>query len=430
MFEANARYDGSSKFLPGFQYGFFPSASAGWRFSEEPFFKRFANVVSSGKIRASIGKLGNNSGVGRYEQRDVFNLTNYILNGKITKGFSSARIINEDFSWEETNVTNLGLDLTFFGGRLSSEIDFYQKLTTGMIRPSTLSSFLSGYSAAGVNIGELRNRGMEVNLTYRAKVRDANVGANLNLAFNRNKLLQWNEFLNKGFTYLNLPYHFAYSRVSNGIAQSWEDIANAPYQGQYFSPGDILYQDLNGDGQVNDEDRRAQPQFNRDQPIGTYGLNLFGNWRGFDVSILWQAATGRKDFWLEPFNNVNVPSTRNAFQDFHWNDAWRLDNRGGSLPRLITGSGGNNQAESTFWLDSFSYLRLKNIQAGYNIPSKLTSRFGVSRLRVYATAENLLTFTKYRGVDPEKSTSVDDAENQDDPFPLLRSFSFGLNLNL
>ncbi|RYC70205.1 SusC/RagA family TonB-linked outer membrane protein [Spirosoma sordidisoli] len=430
LFEVNARYDGSSKFLPGFQYGFFPSASAGWRFSEEPFFKRFSNFLSSGKVRASIGKLGNNSGVGRYEQRDIFNLTNYILNGKIVKGFSSAKIINEDFSWEETNVTNLGLDLVFFGGRLSSEIDFYQKLTTGMIRPSTLSAFLSGYAAPRVNIGELRNRGLEVNLTYRAKVRDANVGANLNLAFNRNKLLQWNEFLGKGFTYLNMPYHFAYSRVATGIAQSWEDIANAPYQGQYFSPGDILYKDLNGDGQVNDEDRKAQPQFNRDQPIGTYGLNLFGNWRGFDVSVLWQAATGRKDFWLEPFNNVNVPSTRNAFQDFHWNDTWNLDNRSASLPRLVSGSGANNQAESTFWLDSFSYLRLKNIQAGYNIPAKVTSRFGVSRLRIYATAENLLTFTKYRGVDPEKSTSVAGVDNQDDPFPLLRSFSFGLNLNL
>ena len=370
LFEANARYDGSSKFLPGFQYGFFPSASVGWRFSEEPFFKPLSAVVSSAKIRASIGKLGNNSGVGRYEQRDIFNLTNYILNGKIAKGFSSAKIINEDFSWEETNVTNVGLDLAFFGGRLTTDIDFYNKLTSGMIRPSSLSTFLSGYNAPRVNIGKLRNTGMELNITYRAKVRDANVGATLNMAFNKNKLLEWNEFLSKGFTYLNLPYHFAYSRVATGIAQSWEDIANAPYQGQYFSPGDVLYRDINGDGQVNDEDRVAQPQFNRDQPVGTYGLNLFGNWRGFDVSVLWQGASGRKDYWLEPFNQVNIPSARNAFQDFLWNDTWTLDNRTASLPRLLTGSGGNNQAESTFWLDDFSYVRLKNVQFGYNIPAK------------------------------------------------------------
>ena len=429
LFEANARYDGSSKFLPGFQYGFFPSASVGWRFSEEPFFKNLSSTISSAKIRASIGKLGNNSGVGRYEQRNIFNLTNYILNGKITQGFSSARIINEDFSWEETNITNVGLDLAFFGGRLTTEIDVYNKLTEGLIRPSQLSTFLSGYAAPRVNIGKLRNQGIEANITYRTKVRDASVGATLNMAYNRNKLLEWNEFLPKGFTSLNLPYHFVYSRVSNGIAQSWEDIANAPYQGQYFSPGDILYRDLNGDGQINDEDRKAQPRLNRDQPLGTYGLNLFGNWRGFDVSILWQGATGRSDFWLEPFNNVNIPNARNAFQDFHWTDAWNLDNRSASLPRLVTGSGGNNQVESTFWLDSFNYLRLKNIQAGYNIAAKYMSRLGVSKLRIYGTAENLLTFTNYRGVDPEKSTSVAGADNQDDPFPLLKSYSFGLNLS-
>ncbi|HEX9959004.1 MAG TPA: SusC/RagA family TonB-linked outer membrane protein, partial [Fibrella sp.] len=315
------------------------------------------------------------------------------------------------------------------GGRLTTDIDAYNKLTSGMIRPSSLSTFLSGYNAPRVNIGKLRNTGVEVNITYRAKVRDANVGATLNMAWNKNKLLEWNEFLGKGFTYLNLPYHFAYSRVATGIAQSWEDIANAPYQGQYFSPGDVLYRDLNGDGQVNDEDRQAQPQFNRDQPVGTYGLNLFGNWRGFDVSVLWQGATGRKDYWLEPFNNVNIPSARNAFQDFQWNDTWSLDNRTASLPRLITGSGGNNQAESTFWLDDFSYVRLKNIQVGYNIPLKYLSRVGASKLRVYGTAENLLTFTKYRGVDPEKSTSVANVDNQDDPFPLLKSYSCGLNLS-
>ncbi|WP_420151941.1 SusC/RagA family TonB-linked outer membrane protein [Siphonobacter sp.] len=429
LFEFTARYDGSSKFLPGYQFGFFPAVSAGWRFSEEPFFRNLTSIISSGKLRASLGKLGNNSGVGRYEQRDIFNLTNYILNGKIAKGFSSAKIINEDFSWEQTNTANVGLDLAFFDGRLTAEIDAYTKLTTGMIRPSSLSTLLSGYNAPRMNIGKLRNNGMEVNLTYRTKIGQVNLGATMNVSFNQNRLLEWNEFLGKGYTYLNMPYHYAYSRVSQGIAQSWEDIANAPYQGQYVSPGDILYRDLNGDGQINDEDRKAMPRFNREQPTGNYGFNLFGNYKGFDLSILWQAATGRKDFWLEPFNNVNIPAARNAFQDFHWNDTWNLDNRSASLPRLITGSGGNNQAESTFWLDNFGYLRLKNIQAGYNIPSQYTTRIGVSRVRVYLTAENLLTFSKYRGVDPEKSTTQSGADNQDDPFPLLKSYSFGLNLS-
>ncbi len=400
----------------------------GWRFSEESFFKPLSAVVSSAKIRASIGKLGKNSGVGRYEQRDIFNLTNYILNGKIAKGFSSAKIINEDFSWEETNVTNVGLDLAFFGGRLTTDIDFYNKLTSGMIRPSSLSTFLSGYNAPRVNIGKLRNTGMELNITYRAKVRDANIGATLNMAVNKNKLLEWNEFLSKGFTYLNLPTILLQPRGHRYCPKLGRH-CQCTLPGAVFLAGRRALPGINGDGQVNDEDRVAQPKFNRDQPVGTYGLNLFGNWRGFDVSILWQGARGRKDYWLEPFNQVNIPSARNAFQDFLWNDTWTLDNRTASLPRLLTGSGGNNQAESTFWLDDFSYIRLKNVQFGYNIPTKYVGRIGVSKLRIYATAENLLTFTKYRGVDPEKSTSVSGADNNDDPFPLLKSYSFGINLS-
>jgi TonB-linked SusC/RagA family outer membrane protein len=428
LFEVNARYDGSSKFLPGYQFGFFPSASAGWRFSEEGFFEGLRGVIASGKLRASIGQLGNNSGVGRYEQRDILGLTNYILNGKISKGFSATKIINEDFSWEETNVTNLGLDLVFFNGKLSTEIDVYRKYTRGMIRPSELSSLLSGYTAPRLNIGELVNRGIEANVTWRSRVREVNLGAILNVSYNQNQLVKWNEFLGKGFTYLGMPYHFAYSRVSQGIAQSWEDIANAPYHGQYYSPGDLLYEDLNGDGQINDEDRRAFPRFNRDQPTGQFGLNLFANYKGFDVSVLVQGATGRRDFWLEPFNQVNVPSARNAFNTFLWTDTWNLDNRSASMPRLISGSGGANQAESTFWLDNFSYARLKNVQFGYNLPLRSIGRLGLGKVRLYLTSENLLTFSNYRGVDPEKSTSAAGAANNDDPFPLLKSYSVGLNV--
>lgn len=430
LFEANARYDGSSKFLPGYQFGFFPSASVGWRFTEEPFWQNLnTTILSSGKLRASMGKLGNNSGVGRYEQRDIFSLTNYILNGKIAKGFSASKIINEDFSWEQTNVTNFGLDLGFFGGKLTAEIDAYQKYTKGMIRPSSLSSLLAGYSAPRLNIGEMRNRGIEVNLGYRSRIRGINVGANLNVSYNKNRLLKWNQFLSKDWVYLNMPYHFTYTLQSKGIAQSWEDIANAPFHGQYFAPGDVLYEDVNGDGQINNEDRKAMPQFNRDQPLMIYGLNLFANWKGFDVSFLFQAATGRRDFWLEPFNQVNIPSARNAFNDFLWYDTWTLDNRQASLPRLVSGSGGNNQAESTFWLDDFSYLRLKNIQFGYNVPARYSKIFGMSKVRVYATSENLFTLTKYRGVDPEKSTMTG-GSNNDDIFPLLKTYSFGLNIGL
>lgn len=424
LFEANVRYDGSSKFLPGSQFGLFPSVAVGWRFTEEQFLSFMKEILFSGKIRASVGKLGNNSGVGRYEQKDTYQLSNYILDGKLVKGFSATKIINPEFSWEETKVTNIGLDLTFLDGKLTSEIDFYNRLTTDMIRPSQLSSLLSGYNAPRVNIGELQNRGIEINFTWNSKIGKVNYGVNLNLSYNNNKLLKWNEFLAKGSTYLNLPYQFVYTSESYGIAQSWEDIQNAPYQNnRYVAPGDILYKDLNGDGQYNSEDRKAIPLYNFNTFPLQGGLNLYAEWKGIDINILWQGAGLRKAYWLDLFNNTTIPAARRAFADFLWYDTWNLDNRSATLPRLLTGNGGSNNSGTEFWLDDCSYLRLKNLMVGYNFPAHIMEPLGIERFRVYFSSENLLTLTKFRGIDPEKS------QTNNDPYPLLSTFSFGVNLN-
>lgn len=424
LFEANARYDGSSKFLTGSQFGFFPSLAVGWRFTEEQFFASIRKVVTSGKLRASYGKLGNNSGVGRYEQKDTYQLTNYILDGKLVKGFSANKIINPDFSWEETAVTNIGLDFVFLNGKITSEFDLYNRLTTDMIRPSQLSSLLSGYNAPRVNIGELQNRGIEANITWNSNIGEVNYGVNLNLSYNYNKLLKWNEFLAKGNTYLNLPYQFVYTSESYGIAQSWDDIQNAPYQNnRYVAPGDILYKDLNGDGQYTSEDRKAFPIFNQNSFPLQGGLNLYANWHGIDVNILFQGAALRKDYWLDLFNNTTIPAARRGFADFLWHDTWSLDNRSATLPRLLTGNGGNNNSGTDFWLDDFSYIRLKNIMVGYNFPKRTIELLGVEKLRIYFSSENLFTLTKFRGIDPEKSRT------NNDPYPLLSTFSFGVNLD-
>ncbi len=424
LFEANARYDGSSKFLSGSQFGFFPSAALGWRFSEEQFFTSIKEIISSGKLRASYGKLGNNSGVGRYEQKDTYQMTNYIFDGKLVKGFSANKIINPDFSWEETSVTNIGLDLVFLNGKITSEFDLYNRLTTDMIRPSQLSSLLSGYNAPRVNIGELQNRGVEANITWNSSIGEVKFSANLNLAYNHNKLLKWNEFLAKGNTYLNLPYQFVYTSESYGIAQSWEDIQNAPYQNnRYVAPGDILYKDLNGDGQYTSEDRKAYPKLNQTSFPLQGGLNLYAKWAGFDISVLFQGAALRKDYWLDLFNNTTIPAARRGFADFLWSDTWNLDNRSATLPRLLTGNGGNNNSGTDFWLDNMSYLRLKNVMLGYNLPVRTLEVLGVEKLRLYFSSENLFTLTKFRGIDPEKSRT------NNDPYPLLSTFSFGVNLD-
>lgn len=428
LFEFTFRADGSSKFLPGHQYGYFPSGSFGWRFSEEEFFEPLKKVLSSGKLRVSYGSLGNNSGVKKYEQKETFSSTPYALNGNtLVKGFSANKMINRDFTWEKTTVANIGLDLGFFNNQLTAEIDVYDRLTTGMIRPSQLSTLLSGYSAPRVNIGDLRNRGVELNLRWQSNIQKFNYGAAFNFSYNRDKLEKWNEYRNPSKIFIDMPYYFNYYTVSSGIAQTWEDIYNAPYQGTTtIAPGDLLYEDLNGDGQITGADKKANPKINEQRPTANYGLNLFAEWNGIDISMLFQGSTGRKDYWYGHMNAVNVGEDRHVFQEYHWDDTWSIDNRGAELPRLASVNTAPNGTESSFWLQDLSYLRMKNLQIGYNFPKKWLDKLTLNKVRCYMSAENLFTLTAWKGVDPEKARVGNNIN--EDPFPIMKTISFGINV--
>lgn len=421
LLEVNFRYDGSSRFLTGKQFGFFPSAAVGWRFTEEAFIKAFTDrFMSNGKLRVSYGALGNNSGVGRYEQQSTLAASNYFIGNGIVKGFVNQKLVNQDLSWETTTVFNVGLDLGFLNNRLTTELDYYDRLTTGMNRPSEMSILLTGaYDAPRKNIGDLRNQGIEANITWRDRFGDVTYGVNLNASYNATRLEKWNEFLGRGYTFLNMPYHFLYTYEDKGIAQTWEDVRNATPQGA--SPGDILRKDINGDGRIDANDKTADPKVQRDRPTTIFGLNGNVSWKGFDLTVLLQGAAGRKDYWLNIYNNVNFATQRYASSNQHLTEPWSVENRDGSWPRL----GGNaNREETTFWLDDLSYLRLKNVQFGYNVPKSLLNRVRLSNVRLFVSSENLATFTKFRGLDPEK------AGNRSDAYPLNKSYSFGINVGI
>ena len=422
LLELNFRYDGSSKYLPGYRFGFFPSGAIGWRFSEELFFQPIVNKInlSNGKFRFSYGSLGNNSGVSRYEQQETLAASNYIIDGKIVKGFVNKKMVNKDLTWEESRVLNVGIDMGFWKNKFSFEIDYYDRLTSGMIRPSELSNLLTGaYNAPRRNIGDLRNRGIEGNFTWRERKGDFNYSVNLNASYNRNVLEEWNEFLNRGSVFLNMPYQFLYTYEDSGIAQTWEDVYNATPQGA--SPGDILRKDLNGDGVIDGNDRKAYPNIQLQRPTTNFALNVTMEWKGFDMALLFQGAAGRKDYWLNNYNNINFADTHYASTWKHWDNPWMVDNREGEWPRL---GGSNNRLETTFWLDNLSYLRFKNLQVGYSLPNKLINPLGINRIRIYVTAENLMTFTKYRGLDPEKRTYDNEV------YPLNKAYTIGINFEI
>lgn len=427
MLQALVRWDASSKFSKGYRWGTFPSVSAAWRFSEEHFFESLKPIVNNAKLRFSWGKVGNNSGVDRYYQKDTYKSYPYTFgNNVVADGYAPYKLIDPEFTWESTAMTNLGLELAFFNNRLKFEADIYNKLTTDMIRPGQLSSLLSGLDAPDRNIGEMRNRGAEFNISWQDRVGDVSYSIGLNYSYIRNKLLKWNERLGRGSTFLDYPYQMVYTYKAAGIAQTWEDIVNAPYHSDYIAPGDILIEDVNGDGVISSSDKIAMPGYMRYIPTSDFSLNLHAGWKGFDLGVLLQGCAGRKDFWIDNFNKVNVFASRYSFQRHHL-DSWAIDNRDARLPRLTTGNnGGYNQEQSTFWLYSCDYVRLKNLQLGYKVPEKLLEHIGISSVRLHLSAENLFTLTKWPGLDPEKLPK----DGSEIPYPLVRNFSIGINISL
>lgn len=422
LFEVNFRVDGSSKFLDSSRYGFFPSMAIGWRFTEENFIRRLTDkFLTSGKLRLSYGSLGNNSGVGRFEQQETLTNLNYVTGTSVQRGFANAKMINRFLTWETTTVFNVGLDLAFFRNRLTATLDYYDRLTTGMNRPSEFSTFLTyAYSPPPrTNIGNLRNRGFEVDLAWRDRIGKFQYGFNANAAFNHTNLEKWNQLLLRGNVFLGMPYQFVYSYQDIGIAQSWADIYNATPQGA--APGDLLLKDLNGDGRITADDRKAFSNLQQERPTTTFAFNTFVAYKGFDFSVFLQGASGRKDYWLTIFNNTNFNSARYAASWEHWNNPWSWDNRNGPWPRL--GGSGNNRQSTSFWLDDMSYLRVKNIQLGYTINSKALTKMGVTNLRLVGSAENIGTLTSFRGLDPEKQG------DDNNVYPINKSYSFAVNLN-
>lgn len=422
LFEANFRVDGSSKFLPGSRFGFFPSAAVGWKFTEEKFVQNLTDrFLTNGKLRLSYGSLGNNSGVGRYEQRETLTNLNYVLGSSIQRGFANSKMINRFLTWENSTVMNLGLDLSFLSNKLTAVIDYYDRLTTGMNRPSEFSDFLSAaYSPAPrTNIGNLRNRGIELDLSWKDRIGKLSYGVSANGSFNRTNLEKWNQLLLRGNVFLNMPYQFVYTYESQGIAQTWQQIYNTTPQGA--RPGDVLLKDLNGDGRITAEDRKALPNIQQERPTTTFALNAYVAYKGFDLTVFLQGAGGRKDYWLNIYNNTNFSNSRYAASWDHWNKPWSHDNRNGEWPRL--GGSGNNRQASTFWLDNMTYLRAKNVQLGYTVPPKVLSRLGVTNLRIVASTENIGTLTGFRGLDPEKQG------DDNNVYPINKSYSLAINLS-
>lgn len=407
--EVSGRYDGSSRFTKAERWGFFPSLSLGWRISEENFFSFWKERMGDLKIRGSYGILGTES-VDDYQYFTTYSIyTNqYGFNDSSVTG-TGYTYGNSLLSWEKSATFNIGLDASFLSNSLSVSYDFFNKYTKEILLTPQTPGTLGG-AVSKANIGEMRNLGWEVVINYRLSHADFHHVFGLNIGDSFNKVMKYGDqdilrsdeierIIREG-----VPLHSYYGYKTNGLFQNEEEIKNAALPiGAKVQPGDVKYVDRNKDGIIDDNDRyilgNAFPRY-------TFGFNYTLNWKNLDFNMLWQGV-GQRDMALrgemvEPFHGSYY-----YLMFEHQLDYWNPGNTDAKYPRLVNSASPSYSNNYSYSSDrniyDAAYLRLKNIQLGYTIPKKITQKAGIGKVRVYATGQNLFTFSKNGFIDPESS---------------------------
>ena len=404
MITANLRADASSRFAENNQWGYFPSVSAGWRISNESFMQN-VGWISDLKLRASTGKLGN---------QEIDNYAFLTLLRRQGDQYLISRYGNPDLRWETTTQNNIGFDVGVLNNTLYMSLDYFVKNTSDILLPISLPSIVGNVSPTIVNAGEVSNKGFELALNFRNSRGPFNYGINGNVATVTNRVEKLHPNLPNivGDVYkteVGQPLGAFYGYVMEGIYQNQSEInthlfgtPNAAVQ-----PGDIRFRDLNGDGQINDNDRTF---IGNPIPKLSYGLNLSADFRRFDLSMFFQGVGG-----VDKYNDAKQITDYDS-RPFNHSvavlEAWNGEGTSNTVPRTTFNDNGSSKKSSIFVEDA-SYFRLKNIEFGYNI--------GPTR-RLYVSGQNLWTITNYTGLDPESTDILDRGT-----YPQAKAFLFGIN---
>ncbi|MFT3826379.1 MAG: TonB-dependent receptor [Chitinophagaceae bacterium] len=406
LFEANLRYDGTSRFKGDNQWAAFPSFSAGWVVSKEDFWDNISPIVNMLKIRGSWGKLGNqNIGSSYYPFAEALSLGSVSMGGNVYQSISQTTLSNPDLRWEETVMKGIGVDASLFN-KLSFTFDYYDKRTDGILLKLNTSQ-LTGLASPYQNAAVVSNKGWEVSARYDNKWGDFQLGVGFNLSDVKNRIVDM-----KGQTSGDLlrqqegyAINSIYGYMANGLYQTQDEINNGPVQIGTLKPGDVKYKDIAGavdasgkqvaDGKITDADKVI---IGSTIPRYTYGGNLDLGWKGFRLSAFVQGV-GKVDGYLN--SHYVIPAVNSSAIKPWQLDYWTPDNRNASLPRVsITST--NNTQNSTLWMRNAAYLRLKNIQLGYEIPAAFLRKVGLQKAFVYVNGQNIFTKTNfYQGYDPE-----------------------------
>ena len=446
--EVNMGYNGSENFARGHRFGFFPAVALGWMMSSEKWFEPATKVIDMLKWKASYGKVGNDDIGGT--RRWVYEPTiatggSWYYGQSGNQGGSGIRVgevENLEASWEEALKLNAGVEFSLFN-KVRVQADYFREERQGIfLKRAGLPAIVGVSTVPYVNIGETLNQGFDATVEYMHKVNDdLFITARGNFTFNRNKLIN-NDEPDWEYRYQNRigkPFGSGgstqpFGLIALGLFESEEEIANSPVQnfGEY-RVGDIKYQDVNGDGIVDEQDAVAIGYTNL--PEITYGFGATAQWKGWDFNLFFQGVA-RTSFFLSgssirsPFSTGNME--RAAINEDVYGNVWMStntaeQNAGVTYPRLSAGSGGagstNNNRASTWWLRDGSFLRLKSMEIGYSLPQHILQKSFIKSLRFYISGNNLLCFSPFKLWDPEKGTSDGSG------YPLNRTFSIGFNAN-
>lgn len=440
MMQVTVRRDGSSNFGANNKWATFPSVSLGWNITNEKFMEKRPSWLTSTKLRLSWGKNGyEDIGALKYMAYVAMN-NSYVFGGgnnqTIVNGSKPSITPNPDLKWEESEQFDAGLDFGFFNNSLTFSIDYFKKKTNDMLKEMSIPAYL-GEARPWGNVGDMENSGIEMDLGYKFRSGDWNFRIGANASYLKNKLINLGN--SDGFEMFDhvhqlgnvsraengevYPYFYGYKTA--GIFQNETQIDNyVNSKGEqlqpHAQPGDVIFQDLDGSGDINDGDKT---KIGKGTPDWTYGFNFQASWKDFDFSMLIAGTIGNDIFDATrrlDLRYVNLPT--------EMMDRWHGEGTSNSTPRFTWKNDNDNYRVSDLYIKDGSYMRLKNIQLGYTLPKTLTGKVFVSSLRVYVAAENLLTITGYKGFDPEisydKSAGIDRGI-----YPQARAFTLGFNLN-
>lgn len=448
LLQVSVRRDGSSVFGANRRYGVFPSFSAGWNIQQERFMEnvRWLNML---KLRGSYGRLGTESSLGYYDHQALMNIYNTWAGGYVQgtgstpwPGAATRLLENRDLRWETSISTNAGFDAAVLDNRLSIAFNYFNNVTKDLLIRKEIAPS-AGLDDPILNVGKMRNRGWELEMTWAETKKDFGYNVTGTVSMVKNEVMSLanaNQAINgTGLKYGTGPRPNKttvgreagafYLYEADGIFQSDAEAASYVNKaGKRYQPnakaGDIRFRDTNGDGVIDNDDKTYQGS---GFPKVEFGLNLGFNYKGFDLQLFWQGVAGNKIFNGNKYELQGMDAGRNF--DVSTLNAWTPENPNTDIPRAVLGDPNFNTRESTRFLEKGDYLRLKSLQLGYTFAPGMLERVKIARLRIYVSGQNLLTFTKYTGVDPEVvRTEVLNNGTDRMLYPQSKNFMTGLQL--